>query len=493
MQEYYKLLIGGKWQDSVSGKRFSTYNPANGEKIAEVAEAGVNDVDKAVKAARDAFDNGEWSHMAPSERRKTLLCFASLIEKNKEELVRIDAMDVGKPIRDTLEEEIPAIVDIIQYYAGWCENIMGETIPVSEKLFNYTVREPRGVVAIITPWNYPLAESIIQWAPALACGNTIVAKPAEQDPLGPIMLGRLAYEAGIPDGVVNVLAGVGPDAGAALASHPQVDMIAFTGSTATGKKIMNLASDTMKHLSFQLGGKAPCIIFSDADLDAAIYGVLKGAYLHQGQICECTTRLLLEDTIYEEFLNRLTEKVKTLRIGDPMDMGTSIGALITPEHLKRVEGYVDTGIKEGARLHVGGKRPEGQQFQKGNFYLPTIFTDVARNMTIFKEEIFGPVLSVTKFSGEEEAIELANDTIYGLMAGLWTEDSRKAQRVSKAIKAGTVAINHDTQIWNLNAPFGGYKQSGFGREFGHYSIENYTQVKHVWMSLDEKPKVWPNR
>lgn len=484
-----KLFVDGEWMDAASGKTFASRNPATGEVLVEVAEGDAADIALAVAAARKAFDDGPWPKMDPSERGKCLRKMADLIRENAEELAALDTRDCGKPITDTSSVDVPVAAEFFDYFAGLPDKILGSTVPSGEGFLNYTLREPVGVVGQITAWNFPILNAAIKLAPALACGNTLVLKPGEDTPLSALELARLSREAGIPDGVVNVVPGYGPTAGEALVKHPGVDKISFTGSTEIGKHVMRLAADTLKHVTLELGGKSPNIVFPDADLDAAIAGALFGIFLNQGQVCCAGSRLFLHEAIYDEFIEKLLAKAKSLRMGDPMDEATQLGSLVSPKQLKTVEGYVAAGREDGAKLEIGGARPDDPKLSNGCFYAPTVFTDVKDDMRIAREEIFGPVLSVMTFKDEQEVIQRANDTTYGLAAAVWTRDISRAHVMARELKAGVLWLNVTTHF-SWNAPYGGYKQSGFGREMGMDAIEIYTQVKDVWVNLSREPNPW---
>jgi betaine-aldehyde dehydrogenase len=485
----YQLFIDGKWVDAESGKTFTTPNPATGATLAEVAEGDKADIDKAVAAARKAFD-GKWSKMSARDRGRMMYKLAQLIEAKTPELAALETADNGKPIKETSYVDLPQVVENFEYFAGWATKIEGETIPVPGQMFNYTLREPVGVCGQIIPWNFPLLMAAWKLAPALAAGNTVVLKPAEQTPVGAMELASLIQEAGFPDGVVNIVPGYGETAGAALASHPDIDKVAFTGSTEVGKIIAKAAADNLTKVSLELGGKAPNIIFADADMEQAVNGAMMGIFFNQGQVCCAGSRLFVDAKVKDEFLDRFKERAGRVKVGDPMDKNTQMGPQVSEEQLNRIKGYVDIAKGEGAQVLAGGCPPslEGD-FQKGYFFQPTIFGDVKNSMRVAQEEIFGPVVSVISFEDEEDLIRQANEVVYGLSAGIWTKDITRAHRFAKAIKAGVVWIN-TYNMFNAASPFGGYKQSGYGREMGKHALEMYTHVKSVWVDLSGKPIGW---
>jgi aldehyde dehydrogenase (NAD+) len=473
------LLIGGKWVDSVSGKTFPTTNPATGETICQVAEGDKADIELAVKAARKAFESGPWPKMNASERGRLMNRLADLIEKNIDELAALESLDNGKPLRDAKAADLPLTIKCYRYYAGWADKIHGKTIPVEGNFFCYTRHEPVGVVGQIIPWNFPLLMQAWKWGPALASGNTVVLKPAEQTPLTALRVAQLAQEAGYPDGVINVVPGYGPTAGAALSGHKDVDKVAFTGEYLTGQIVMEAAAKSnLKRVSLELGGKSPNIIFADADVDAAIEGAYFGLFFNQGQCCCAGSRLFVEEKVYDKVTEQLVKRAKAQKVGDPFDQSTTQGPQVSQEQCDRVLRYIDAGKKEGAKMLTGGKRLG----EKGYFIEPTVFADVKDDMSIAKDEIFGPVMNVLKFKDLDEVIKRGNQTFYGLAAGVWTRDITKAHRIANGLRAGTVWINcYD--VFDAAAPFGGFKMSGIGRELGEYALEHYSEVKTVYVNL----------
>lgn len=487
MKKHYQLFINGQFVDAKSGKTFESINPATGEAYATVAEAGAEDVDLAVKAARAAFESGPWAEMAPSERGRLLYKAAQKLWENLDRLAEIESTDNGLPINETKYIAMPATIDVLEFYAGLANKIQGETLSSPGNRFNYTLREPVGVVGAIVPWNFPLMLTMWKLAPALAAGNTIVIKPAEQTPISVLEMAKIFQEAGIPDGVINVVPGFGPTAGQALVTHPGVDKVAFTGSTETGRLIMQAASNTLKPISLELGGKSPNIIFEDADIESAVNGSMFGIYFAQGQVCAAGSRLFVQESIYDKFMSEYVSKVQKIRIGDPLNPATQMGPQVSEEQLERIEYYVNAGLEEGAKIVIGGER--NKQAGSGYYYTPTIFENVSNDMKIAQEEIFGPVVSVIRFKDEEDVLKKANDTIYGLASGIWTNDLKRAHRMARKLKAGTVYVNTYNML-DSTAPFGGVKQSGFGRELGVHAMDLYTQIKHVWVDLNEKGLNW---
>ena len=485
----YQLFIDGQFVDAESGKTFTTPNPATGETFAEVAEADKADVDKAVAAARKAFE-GKWSKMSARDRGRLLYKLSQLIEEHASELAALETTDNGKPIKESTYIDLPGVIENFEYFAGWSTKIEGETIPVPGQMFNYTLREPVGVCGQIIPWNFPLLMAAWKLAPALAAGNTVVLKPAEQTPVTALELGRLIAEAGFPEGVVNIIPGYGETAGAALAAHKGIDKIAFTGSTEIGKVIAKSAADNLTKVSLELGGKAPNVIFADADLDQAVNGAMMGIFFNQGQVCCAGSRLFVEAKVKDEFLARFKEKADKIKVGDPMDKATLMGPQVSMEQLNKIKSYVAIAREEGATVFSGGAAPELEgAFQNGYFFQPTIFSEVDNTMRVAQEEIFGPVTSVITFDNDDDLLRQANETMYGLSAGIWTRDITRAHRFAKGVKAGVVWIN-TYNMFNAASPFGGYKQSGYGREMGKHALELYTQVKSVWVDLSGKPIGW---
>jgi aldehyde dehydrogenase (NAD+) len=474
-----QLLINNEWVNSVSGRRFETLNPATGLAICTVAEADAPDVDKAVRAARAAFTGGKWPKMTATERGELLYKLADLIEHNKEELARLESLDNGKPLSEALYGDLPLTIACYRYYAGWADKIHGKTIPINGPYFCYTRHEPVGVVGQIIPWNFPLLMQAWKLAPALATGNTVVLKTAEQTPLSALRVGELIVEAGFPPGVVNILSGYGPTAGAAIAHHSDIDKVAFTGSTEVGHLIMEAAArSNLKRVTLELGGKSPNIVFADADLDAAIEGAHIGLYLNQGQCCCAGSRLFVEEKCYDEFVAKSVERSKQRTVGDPFDPNTQQGPQVDQTQFDKVMSYIESGVQEGAQLLCGGKRAG----ERGFFIEPTVFADVRDGMKIAQEEIFGPVMSIIKFKDIDEVIQRANSTMYGLAAGVWTKDITKAHAIANSVRAGTIWVNcYD--VFDAAAPFGGFKQSGIGRELGEYGLQQYTEIKTVTIKL----------
>lgn len=473
-------FIDGAFVDAHSGRTIPVKNPATGEVFCHVQEADEVDVDRAVKAARAALQ-GDWGKMNASARSRLIRKFAELMDKNKEELARLESLDNGKTYREALKGDVPAAIEMFQYFAGWPTKIRGETIPVDGPYLNYTLREPMGVCAQIIPWNFPILMASWKLAPALATGNAIVLKPSEVTPLTALRLAELAVEAGIPKGVLNVVVGYGPVAGDALARHMDVDKIAFTGSTRTGRAILKASAESnLKKVSLELGGKSPHVIFDDADLKPAVSAAFWGIFMNKGEVCAAGSRVLVQRKVHDEFVAKLVERAQKTKVGDPFEPGIEMGPVVSEQQLKTVLGYIEAGKAEGAKLLCGGTHDASRG---GYFIPPTVFDDVQPKMRIAQEEIFGPVLSVLTFDDEAEAVRLANDSVYGLVSGVWTRDSGRALRMARAIKAGTVWVN-DYNCFDAASPFGGYGQSGWGREMGEQALELYTQTKSVWMRSD---------
>jgi acyl-CoA reductase-like NAD-dependent aldehyde dehydrogenase len=474
------LFINGEFVPSASGKRFATSNPATGERLAEVAEAGRKDLDRAVAAARKAFDSGPWADMKPRERGRILIKAADLLLSRAEEFGRVETLDNGKPIFESAKIDMPAAAECLSYFGESADKLWGDTYPGRPDAMLLTLREPVGVVGAITPWNFPLLQAMWKIAPALALGNTVVLKPASVTPLTALLFANLLAEAGLPPGAFNVVPGPGAVVGAAMAEHPEIDKISFTGETATGKTILKAAAGTVKRISMELGGKSPNVVFADADLDAAAKGAINAIFYGKGELCSAGSRLLVEESAHDKLLEKIVERAKKFAPGDPLNPKTRLGSLVSESQRESVEGYVESGKQEGARILAGGRRASVNG--KGAFFEATVFDGVTPQMRIAREEIFGPVLATLTFRDEAEAIAVGNSTIYGLAAAVWSRDVKKALRAAKALKAGTVWINA-YNLYDPGLPFGGYKQSGFGRERGHYALEEYTQVKSIWVDL----------
>jgi betaine-aldehyde dehydrogenase len=481
----YQLFIGGKWEPSSSKGTVPVYDPSTEEIIAQVPDANAQDVDRAVRAARAAFDEGPWHSTTAQERGRVLFKLAEKIRKEAAVLAELECRNTGKPIVEA-EFDINDVATCFEYYGGLATKVVGHVNPVPDNALSLSLREPVGVAGQIIPWNYPLLMAAWKLAPALAAGCTCVLKPAEQTPLTALEMANWLEECGVPPGVVNIITGYGESAGAPLVTHPGVDKVAFTGSAAVGKLILKSAADTIKRVTLELGGKSPNIFFADADFEAAIDGALFGIFINQGEVCSAGSRILVEKKIYSKFVDAMTEKAKKIKLGPPLERETKMGPLVSKEQYERVMSYQEIGRKE-AKVATGGGRP--RQFSKGYYVEPTIFCDVSNSARIAREEIFGPVAAVIPFENENDAIRVANDSPYGLAAAVWSRDIFKALRMVKALRAGIVWVNH-MQPTYVEAPWGGYKQSGFGRELGPWGIEEYLETKQVHINLNEQPIGW---
>lgn len=478
---YGKMLIDGEWVDAASGRTFESRYPGTGQVIANVAEGDREDVDRAVSAARRAFEGGEYRKMNGADRGRLLWKIADLMEQNIEELAELETLDNGKPLIESLKVDLPQSIACFRYYAGWAGKTTGETIETNARAnaFAYTLREPLGVCGQIIPWNFPIQMATWKIAPAIACGNTVVIKPAEQTSVSILRLGELMLEAGMPKGVVNIITGRGESAGAALVEHPDVDKVAFTGSVEVGKMIMRSAAGTLKKVTLELGGKSPNIVFADSNLELAAKVALSGIFFNQGQMCTAGSRILIEQSARDQFMEILGSRAAKMVVGDPLDPKTRMGSLVSEEQMQRVLGYIEKGKAEGANLLAGGERVGDE----GYFVTPTVFDNVRNEMTIAREEIFGPVASVITFNDAEEALTIANDSPFGLASAVWTNDLKKALTFARGIKAGTVWVNTYNMTDNA-LPFGGFKESGFGRELGAAGLDTYTQTKTVYVDLN---------
>ncbi len=474
------LFVNGEFVPAASGRRFATINPATEEKIADVAEAGLEDLDSAVAAARKAFESGPWASMKPRQRGRILQRAAELLLARAEDFGRVETLDNGKPIFESAKIDMPAAAECLAYFGEYADKLYGDTFPGRSDAMLLTLREPIGVVGAITPWNFPLLQAMWKIAPALALGNAVVLKPASVTPLTSLMFAGLLAEAGLPPGAFNVVPGPGKTIGAAMAEHPGIDKISFTGETDTGKTILRAAAGTVKRVSMELGGKSPNIVFADADLETAAKGAINAIFYGKGELCSAGSRLLVEESVHDALMEKVVERAKKMAPGDPLNPKTRLGSLVSQTQRENVERYVASGNFEGAKLVAGGNPVSVNG--KGAFFEATVFDGVRPQMRIAREEIFGPVLATLTFKDEAEAVSVGNATIYGLAAAVWSRDIKKALRTAKALKAGTVWINA-YNLYDPGLPFGGYKASGFGRERGHYALEEYTQVKSIWVDL----------
>jgi aldehyde dehydrogenase (NAD+) len=479
-----KLFINGRFEEPASSASIDVVNPATGERITGVPDASAEDVDRAVGAARSSFERKAWRGLDPSRRERIIWELAEKVEQNKDELALITSLENGKTVREALRADVAPAIDALRYYAGWVRKIHGDTIPVDGPFLNYTLREPVGVAGAIVPWNYPLLLAVWKVAPALACGCSVVVKPSELTPLTALRFAELAIEAGVPEGVVNVVTGYGGTTGEALGRHMDVDKISFTGSVRTARALLKASAESnLKRISLELGGKSPNIVFPDADMEGALRSAFWGIFANKGEVCSAGSRLLLHADVHDRFLARLTEMAGKMKVGDPLDPDTEMGSQISATQLERILGYIRSGREAGARVLCGGERDIEGAKARGFFVKPTVFSEVTPEMKIAQEEIFGPVLTALRFRNAEEAVQIANATIYGLVSAVWTRDVTLAHRIAGEIKAGSVWIN-TYNGFDSASPFGGYKQSGFGRDLGAYALEQYTNVKSVWVSLE---------
>ncbi|HUO32630.1 MAG TPA: aldehyde dehydrogenase family protein [Bryobacteraceae bacterium] len=478
-----KLFINGQWEDAANRRTIEIINPATGALLTSVPDGAAADVDRAVAAARASFERKTWRGMDPSRKEKILWDISEVLFRHREELSVVESMENGKTVREAGGADVDPAIDAFRYYAGWVRKLYGETIPVDGGFLNYTLREPVGVVGGIVPWNYPLQIAAWKVAPALACGCSVVLKPSEWTPLTALKLAEYCQEAGLPDGVLNVVTGYGQTAGEALGLHMDVDKISFTGSIRTARRLLAASSESnLKRLSLELGGKSPNIIFPDCDLEAALKSAFWGIFANKGEICSAASRLLVHEDVHDQFVGELVARAQKLKVGDPLDKSTQMGSQVSGRQMERILDYIESGKQQGAKLECGGERDTEGAKSKGFFVKPTIFSGVTRDMKIAQEEIFGPVLCALKFRDAEEAVEIANCTIYGLVSAVWTRDIKLAHRMAADIKAGSVWIN-TYNGFDTASPFGGYKQSGFGRDLGAYALEQYTNVKSVWVAL----------
>lgn len=488
MAKAYKALIGGKWMGSSGGETMEVINPANGEVIGVVPKCGPKEVDLAVSAAKKAFPG--WASRTMGERSKAILKLSQLIMENRDELANLETAEHGSPIRKTMNFDVPLCAEQLEYFAGIARAVTGETLPVGPWCMSMTIHQPLGVVGLITPWNFPALMVVWKLGAALVMGNTCVVKPPSIAPLTALKLGELALQAGVPEGAVNVITGPGESAGEALVKHPGVAKIGFTGDTSTGKRIMNLASETVKQIGLELGGKNAFVVLGDADVEAAVEGAVFGAYFNTGQVCAAASRFYIHESLYQDFAERFVAASRRLKVGDPMDMATVLGPVAYEAHRDKIEAYIERAKKSGAKLLLGGERPQAAETKNGFFLSPTVFGECRNDMEIMRDEIFGPVVGLAKFKTREEAVEMANDTKYGLSASIWTKDTREGLRLASLIEAGTVWVNEHLIIF-CETPWGGCKESGWGKDLSTMVLEEYTVTKHIYVDLTGGPsKPW---